>query len=615
MATAAATLPSPTDFTAPSPQQNLPVITGEMGGSRGLATYGSGPFSQVQDLMNQPAVKKALPVMVIAITLLLFVLAYNLINAPSYRPVLSGLTESDQQMAYDVLKQADYKPVIDSSTGQLTVPNSRYHEARIFLASKGLPRSGQIGMDSLKDQSTMTTSQFMEQVRYNNAQEQELARTIIQIDSIKTARVHLAITKPSVFIRDRTPPKASVVVSPYPGRSVSPTQVQAIIHLIASSVPMLTPDNVTVVDNYGKMLSDSQSDPAMGLTASQNKHKQKIEDLYRQRILEILIPIVGDANVRSQVNINMDFTQNETTSESYDPQKKGGQTRNETSSSATVSNPKEASGVPGTLSNTAPPPPVTTNAVGQPAATSAATTPTRTEQASSKSFELDKTINHTKSAIGGIQRLSASVVVNERAGTLASTDANGVVTPAKPNPYTPEEITRMQELVRGVVGFDEKRTDVVTVVQAKFEPETVIDLSVPWHKDPVAIEAIKSALLGLVFVAFLWVVIKPFISHTLNKDKEAAATLLALQNAPAGATNPDGTPIDPAAPAGDQIAIEEGETLEQMKAKMKPKKSTISMEMLDTANTYDDKVALVRMIVGEDSARVANVFKNMIRKG
>lgn len=165
MATAAATLPSPTDFTAPSPQQNLPVITGEMGGSRGLATYGSGPFSQVQDLMNQPAVKKALPVMVIAITLLLFVLAYNLINAPSYRPVLSGLTESDQQMAYDVLKQADYKPVIDSSTGQLTVPNSRYHEARIFLASKGLPRSGQIGMDSLKDQSTMTTSQFMEQVR------------------------------------------------------------------------------------------------------------------------------------------------------------------------------------------------------------------------------------------------------------------------------------------------------------------------------------------------------------------------------------------------------------------------------------------------------------------
>lgn len=164
MATAATTLPSPTDFTAPS-ANNLPAIASGSGSSRELATYGNGPFSQVQELMNQPAVKKALPVMIIAITLLLFVLAYNLINAPSYRPVLTGLTEADQQMAFDALKQGEFKPIIDTGTGQITVPNSRYHEARIFLASKGLPRNGQVGMDSLKDSSAMTTSQFMEQVR------------------------------------------------------------------------------------------------------------------------------------------------------------------------------------------------------------------------------------------------------------------------------------------------------------------------------------------------------------------------------------------------------------------------------------------------------------------
>ncbi len=616
MATAATTLPSPTDFTAPS-ANNLPAIASGSGSSRELATYGNGPFSQVQELMNQPAVKKALPVMIIAITLLLFVLAYNLINAPSYRPVLTGLTEADQQMAFDALKQGEFKPIIDTGTGQITVPNSRYHEARIFLASKGLPRNGQVGMDSLKDSSAMTTSQFMEQVRYNNAQEQELARSIIQIDTIKTARVHLAITKPSVFIRDRTPPKASVVVSPFPGRSVSQSQVQAIINLVASSVPMLTPENVTVVDSYGKMLSDSSTEPAMGLTASQQKHKQKIEDLYRHRVLEILIPMVGEANVRSQVNLNMDFSQNETTLESFDPTKKGGLIRTESANNSTVTNPKNAEGVPGTLSNVAPPTPTTTNAVGQPEATTTATTPIKNESSSTKNYELDRTISHTKNSSGGIQRLSVSVVVNERAATPASTDANGVVIPAKPNPYTPEEITRMQNLVRGVVGFDEKRADVVTVVQAKFEPEPVFDLSVAWYKDEAIMEAIKSALLGLVFLAFLWVVIKPFISHVLNKDKEAALALANLQMQKDQETDADGKPIEGGDSKGGvkSVAAEEevGETLEQMKARMKPKKSTISMDMLDTANTYDDKVALVRMIVGEDSSRVANVFKNMIK--
>jgi flagellar M-ring protein FliF len=169
----------------------------------------------------------------------------------------------------------------------------------------------------------------------------------------------------------------------------------------------------------------------------------------------------------------------------------------------------------------------------------------------------------------------------------------------------------MQSLVRGVVGFDEDRNDVVTVVQAKFEPEAVYDLSVPWYKDESITSGIKSGLLGLVFVAFLMMVVRPVVNHMMNRDKEAAqAAATSIQMAAAEAVAEEASA---AALEAGAAALEEGESLEQMKAKMKPKKSNISMEMLDTANTYDDKVALVRMIVAEDSARVANVLKNMIK--
>ncbi|MGI9134484.1 MAG: flagellar basal-body MS-ring/collar protein FliF [Rhodoferax sp.] len=238
----------------------------------------TGPLGMLRQSLNQPAVKKALPWMAIAMAMLFFAVVYTFVNAPSYRPIMTGVTEGDQQAVFEALKAGEFKPQIDTSNGQITVPASRYHEARIYLASKGLPKTAASGVDALKDQSAMTTSQFMEQVRYTAAQEQELARSILQIETIQTARVHLAMTKPSVFVRERTPPKASIVVTPQAGRTVSAMQVQAIVHLVASSVPLLTPDNVTVVDNVGKLMTESAADAAMGLNASQTKHKQGLED-------------------------------------------------------------------------------------------------------------------------------------------------------------------------------------------------------------------------------------------------------------------------------------------------------------------------------------------------
>ena len=570
----------------------------------------SGPFGPIKQVLNQPAVKKSLPLMVIAVVLLAFALVYTLINAPGYRPIMTGVTETDQQGVYEALKAGEFKPVIDAGSGQITVPVARYHEARIYLASKGLPKTAATGLDALKDQSAMTTSQFMEQVRYNSAMEQELARSIQQIETIQTARVHLATTKPSVFVRDRTPPKASIVVTPQVGRNVSPTQVLAIVHLVASSVPMLTPENVAVVDNFGKLLTDAESDASMGMNAGQTKHKQAMEDLYRQRVIQILAPIVGDANVRSQVNLNLDFSQTEVTVEDFDTSGKGPKTRSEVNSEDRNS-AKEAAGIPGTLSNTAPVAPTTSlNTATLPSTGSDERSTIATR--STRNYEMDRSVRHTKSATGGVQRLSVAVVINERAPMAQPKNDKGEDQPPKPNPYTQEELDRMQDLVRGVVGFDETRKDVVSVVQAKFEPEVPMDMSIPWHKDETVMNNIKSGFLGLMFVAFLMVVVRPVVMHMMNRDKEAAQAAaqtiqlaqeeaLALEMAATAAADSAGT--EPSA----------ADTLEEMKAKMKAKKSGISAEMLDTANTYDDKVALLRMIVSDDSARVASVLKNMIK--
>ena len=586
----------------------------------------SGLFGPIQRTLAQPAVKRALPVLVIALVCLLFAIICVVMNQPAYRPVMTGVTEGDQQAVFEALKAADYKPDIDSSNGQVTVPTDRYHAARIFLASKGLPKTMPTGLDALKEQSALTTSQFMEQARYNAAMEQELARTILQIETIQTARVHLAITKPSVFVRDRTPPKASVVVTPQSGRTVSPLQVQAMVHLIASSVPLLTPDNVVIVDNFGKLMTESASEQAMGLSAGQTKHKQNQEDLYRQRVLQILSPIVGDANVRSQVNLALDFSQTETTVEDYDTGGKGPKTRSEILSEDRNS-AKEAGGVPGTLSNTAPPAPTTT---GNTQATPPSGTDERNTIASrsTRNYEIDRSVRHTKSATGDIQRLSVAVVINERAPTPQPKNDKGEDVPPVPNPYTPEEIERMTQLVRGVVGFDEARKDVVSVVQAKFEPETPVDLSVPWYKDESIMNSIKVATLGVAFIGFLLIIVRPYVMHTLNKEKEAAAAAAkAIQmeqeaivaTAQAAIAAEESAKREALALENPAAAAEEegsaAETLEEIKAKMKPKKSNISAEMLDTANTYDDKVALIRMVVAEDQGRVASVLKNMIKIG
>jgi flagellar M-ring protein FliF len=578
-----------------------------MGGTGGMGdgfNSQGGSVSSVQQIFQQPAVRKAMPLVIIALALLLFGLSYVWINQPAYRPLMANMSESDQQLALDALRQAEYKPVVDAATGQITVPANRYHEAKIFLASKGIPKTGTTGIDSLKDQSAMTTSQFMEQVKYTNAMEQELAKSITNIDSIQAARVHLATPKQSVFVRDRTAPKASVVVTTFPGRTLTPSQVQAVVHLVSSSIPLLTAENVAVLDSRGKLFTDSMGEAAIGLTTGQTAHKQKIEDMYRQRIMQILSPIVGEANVLSQVNMSLDFTQTEITTEDYDSREKGPKTRSEVVSEDKKSGKESEGGVPGSMSNTPPPAPSAIPATGTPAPGAINSEKTTTTSRATRNYELDRSVRHVKPATGTVEKLSVVVLVNER--TPAPGAKNDKGEPLEAKPYTEEEIARMQSLVRGVVGYDEKRGDVVTVVQEKFGVEPVFEFNTPWYKDETIMSSAKTGLLALLLVAFIFVVVKPVVASFLPEKVDPNAALLAGPGKPMG----DGELSEEDM---SQIQMGEGETLEEIKAKLKPKKSNISAEMLDTANSYDDKVALVRMIVAEDAARVASVLKGMIR--
>jgi len=288
-----------------------------------------GPGALVMDVLRQPSVRKALPFMVIFMLLMSVAVFFTSMKPTPYRPLVLMLNDADKQIAIETLKTADFKPEVDPSTGQLSVPTTRYQEARMLLASKGLPRTEVSGMENLKDMPAMTTSQFMEQVRYNNAMEQELARSIVQIGGIKSARVHLAAPKQSVFVRDRAPTKASVIITRLPGRTISAANVQAIIQLVASSVPYLAPENVSVVDNFGSLMNEMLVEQPLGLTSAQLTQKQQMEDLYRTRLIQLLAPIVGESNVSAQVSMTLDFTQTEVTTEDFDSQDKGPKTRSE----------------------------------------------------------------------------------------------------------------------------------------------------------------------------------------------------------------------------------------------------------------------------------------------
>ena len=610
----ATTVANPNDLNVPANTEGNAQVPAPMAGSaRGQAMPAAPEASasttsmpSIRQVLDQPAVRKSMPAIIALLTIAVFIIAYSWVQEPAYRVVYPGLSEADRQAAFEALSSADYSAKIDPQTGELKVPDTRYHEARIFLASRGLPQGGNVGgMDSLSEDASMTSSQFMEQVRYVSAMEQELGRSISQISTIQSARVHLASPKQSVFVRDRTPAKASVVVSPFPGRRVSASQVEAITHMVSSSIPYLAAEDVVVVDQRGKLLTDANNFASMQLNSVQMEHQQRLEDSYRSRIDALLTPVVGTGNVRAEVDVQMDFTEIESTYEEYDGNDNGPRARSEILAIEKGST-RDARGVPGATSNTAPLDPVivvdaqlVSEAPGAAEAANMSTLSSKT----TRNYEMDRAVRHVKRQGGILDRISVAVVINQPVNTSTTGDEGQELDgTAVAEGFSELEIERFTDLVKGVIGYDEQRGDVVTIIAAKFEKPKVIEAQYAWYENAQLMSALQSLAAALIFIALLVIVVRPIIRAYLP-DTEILAE--------------DGTDSmkdgELSQAELNMIELGDGESLEDIKAKLKPKKSTISADMLDTANTYDDKVALVRLLVAEDSGRVANVLKKMIR--
>lgn len=621
------------DSTAnPPAETGNAAVPAEQGG--GAANQGQ-PLPAVRDVMSQPAVKRAMPAIIGLLSLLVVLIFWSIMTSTPFRSVSDGFESADVQLAFEALKAANYDVRINKSTGRLEVPENDFQAARIFLASQGIPRAAaEGGMGTLAEGSSMTTSQFMEQVKYNNAIEIELARTITEISTIETARVHLAAPKQSVFVRDRQPAKASVIVKPYRGRVVDPAQVLSIVHLVSASVPYLATQDVTVVDHYGNLLTGSNADKDGTPALNNARFEAEREAELAERIRELLIPALGGGNVRTVVNLEMDFTQRETTREQYldfEPERPEIRSEVITADSQTGI---AASGVPGGTTNIPPDQPEVVPE-GEVAAnpTNTQTATTEREQ-TTRNYELDKEITFVKEQTGRVVSMTAGVIVNEEslrdlakrryyasldeqpapAGDLldegeAEGEAEGLegaaaslapIPAAELQRFMVEELDRLRSLVLTALPYNAARGDTLTLTSAPFFTDPPQDYHLPWHKDPAIIEWGRHGMTSIGLIAFFLLVIAPVLRVYMPKIEENEA-LLAEQL------------IDGELSMADRKALEEGESLDEIKAKLKPKKSAISADMLDTANSYDDKVAVVRLLVAEDAGRVANVLKKMIR--
>ena len=546
-------------------------------------------FPSLREVLAQPLVRRSIPPILALFTLFFFVMVYFWANEGNLRALYPNMSETDRSQAYEQLLGSDIAVSLDSRSGSLMVPTERYYEARMLLASAGLPANANTqAMDSLSASSSMTTSQFMEQAQYSAAIETELSKSIVQISSVQSARVHLAAPRQSSYVRNREPAKASVIVIAHPGRTVSAAQVQAITSLVASSVPYLSIDDVSVVDQQGSLLTSGVS-AGLAIADEQAAFKRSIEMEYKNKIVDLLTPIYGRDNIQSDVDVAMDFSEFEATNEIFDGNGTGPKAVSEvlvldSSSSAA------AGGVPGAQSNIAPNDTILTSENAETGAASQAAGDGIRSSQTTRNYEIDRSIQYEKKQTGVVTKMSVAVVINQAAFTPAGEEAV---------PLDSIDTSRIQSLISNAVGFNLTRGDSVEVLVSPFRDQALVADPMAWYENPTLFGFAKMLLVALTFAIVVVFVIRPLINAFLSPAP--------LSGVEGGLANDALSPDEAAS-----IDFESGETLEQIKAKLKPKKSSISADMLDTANTYDDKVTLVRMLVSEDSGRVANVLKKMV---
>jgi flagellar M-ring protein FliF len=467
-----------------------------------------------------PAVRQVLMLAAVAGAVALGVMAAFWGQTPNYGLLYGNLNDKDTGGVIEALTKSNIPYKIDEGSGAVLVPAKQVHAARLKLAGQGLPRGTGVGFELMDEKPAFGNTQFQEIARYQRAIEGEIARSIMTLSNVQSARVHLAIPRQSAFIREREQPSASVLLNLYSGRAIEPDQVSAIVHLVAASVPNLLTGRVTVIDQKGKLLTSSDATRDLSNSSNQLEYRRKLEESYARRIEEILTPITGAGSVKAQVAADVDFTITETARESYNPE--GQLVRSEQTAEEVNNGGANAGGIPGALSNQPPGaasvPETTKPPAGQKPASAAAAAAqlaqavnangatVSTSKRATRNYEIDKTISHTKQPTGNIRRLSVAVVVDD----VITVSKKGKVTRTA---RTPEELTRMTALAREAVGFDEKRGDSVNVTNAAFSmPAAATPVEeLPFWKQEWLWDVARQVGGGVLALILLLMVVRPLL--------------------------------------------------------------------------------------------------------
>ena len=554
----------------------------------GLATMPSNYLANIRSITAQPSFQRAFPAIIAVAAILICFVAFALMQKPARTTLYASLPEAEKSRIYDELINIGVDVTLDPTTGEVMVPAEEYHSSRIRLAALGLPQSAPNGYDSLAD-IPIGTSRSVETVRLKQAQEIELARSIMSISAVNSARVHLALPERSVFVREQIPPTASVFLQLDRGRALDENQVTAIINLVAASIPSMSKDNVTVVDQIGRLLSKSPDDASSILTNNQLQYRMRLENIYRSRIESLVSPIVGSGNATARVNIEFDFTRRETTEESVDPN--GNALRSEQNTMDMTSN-RPAVGIPGATSNTAPSEAELVEDGNQ--ETTKSNDVKNTSSSEVRNYEVSRKVETTSQPMNQIIRIDAALLIRDPNVIDSETGESSS------QPFDKKIIQDIENLVTSAIGLKLERGDTLIVNSQPFMEELPSALTIKWFEAEWVKDLGKNAAMILMLGVVSLGVIRPLLSRILVPS--------------GGDVVARGGVLDDEVDGLESIEVSAGETLEDIKAKLKPKKANISMEMLDTANTYDDKVALIRMIVGDEAGRVSNVFKQMMQK-
>ena len=559
--------------------RSMPVPIGALANGRVGDVLG-----RLNGFAAQPAVARSLPMLGLLGLLAAAALIWSVLHQPAQRDLFSGLADADKASVAQALDTAGIKYHIDDGTGALTVPEDSYYRAKMLLAQQGLPKSAPDG-DAMISSLPMGASRAVEGERLRQAREMDLARTIEAIDAVETARVHLAVEQPSVFLRDAAKAQASVMLRLHSGRMLSDSQVQAIVHLIASSVSGLSPDDVSVVDQSGRLLSSSAGHDNNG--ADQQVALQgQVEDRYRRALNTLLTPILGDGNFTAEVHADLDFSQVASTNEVYP--KDGAVVASEQGdwTNQAEAAGKQASGIPGALSNTAPAP-AQPAAAATPLATPngpaapgtapgqvAAGVTQKLSETYNRSYQLGHQVSVTQNAVGTVRRLSVAVAVRQMPGA---------------KPLTAAQQQQIQSLVKGAIGFDQTRGDNVAVTSQTFV-EADAGTAAKWYQASW-LPAVGRNVTAIVVAAILVFGIgRPMLKRRAaaveqkiaNKSRDRA--IVGREIAGALANQTEASPNQP-----------------------------VTLDMIESAPGYAARAALIRNFVRQDPDRAALVVRDLIR--